>query len=604
MKRNLIISWYYKMSLKAKLMSILILFSLLPISIIGFFSYKNQANAMKEKLISNSQIKVRELSDLMSKRVERLNNYSLQILYDRRIYNTYNRLSIYKNDYLEQSEFQKYLQSILLSKDELSEILLRFSTDKKVFQINRTLVQNTESYKHLDDLYSSALKGAGKPVWYVAQSEGKSAGIFVTKIIYDLNDAGREIGLIVFKVDENFLFELFGNPTHYEWQGISIFDDNGVELFDRSMFGTDNSKTSLELLGTPDSQGVYAAKSKNDSIFCIQKQMQPLGWRLVVSISSNTLFKEIRDTLRFILLLCLSTIPICLILINLVYIDFIKPINLLTSKMKQIEKGALGITIESIRNDELGYVFRTFNTMSLQINNLINKVYRGQIAMKEAEMKALQAQINPHFLYNSLESINMKAQILGSDEISEMISALSAIIEANLNRDNENLISLRREVDYINNYKLLIHKRFRQKIRFYINVPPELLDCSIPKLIIQPIIENAVYHGLERKKGSGSITLSIEKQREDLRIIVSDDGIGIDDRLLEKLRMHLSNILTDESEKQYQNSSRIGIMNVHKRIQLFYGEKYGLDIESKTGEGTTVIIRLPYEKTERTERIG
>lgn len=599
MKKSLIISWYYKISLKAKLMCILILFCFLPISIIGFFSYKNHANSLKEKLISNSQIKVRELSDIMSKRIEKLNNYSLQILYDRRIYNTYSRLSIHKNDYLEQSEFQKYLQSILFSKDELSEILIRFSTDKNVFQINRTLVQNTVGYKHLDDLYRSALEGAGRPVWYVAQSEGKTTGIFITKIIYDLNDASREIGLIVFKVEENFLFELFGNPIPYEWQGISIFDKNGVELF-----GTDNSKASIELLGIPDSQGVYAAKSKNDSIFYIQKQMQPLDWKLVVSISSNTLFKEIRAMLRLILLLCLSTIPICLILINRVYIDFIKPINLLTSKMKQIENGAIGITIESLRNDELGYVFRTFNTMSLQINNLINKVYRVQIAMKEAEMKALQAQINPHFLYNSLESINMKAQILGSDEISEMISALSAIIEANLNRDNENVISLRREVDYINNYKLLIHKRFRQKICFHLNIPPELLNCSIPKLIIQPIIENAVYHGLERKKGSGSIALSIEKQGEDLLIIVSDDGIGIDGKLLGRLRTHLSNILTEESENQYQNSSRIGIINVHKRIRLFYGEKYGLNIESKVGEGTTVVIRLPYEKTERTEKIG
>ena len=188
----------------------------------------------------------------------------------------------------------------------------------------------------------------------------------------------------------------------------------------------------------------------------------------------GTFNKQIEKAVsKLILILCAATLPICVILVNFLYSDIIKPMNLLVRRMHQIEKGDIGITIENKREDEFGYMNKTFNRMSLQIKNLINTVYKKQIATKDAEIKALQAQINPHFLYNTLDSINWKAKINGVEEISEMVSALSSIIEANLNRNNENYITLDKEIEYINNYYLLLKKRYGKKINLVLDVEQE-----------------------------------------------------------------------------------------------------------------------------------
>jgi two-component system sensor histidine kinase YesM len=235
--------------------------------------------------------------------------------------------------------------------------------------------------------------------------------------------------------------------------------------------------------------------------------------------------------------------------------------------------------------------------MSLQIKNLIDTVYKNQIATKDAEIKALQAQINPHFLYNTLDSINWKAKMNGIEEISEMVSALSSIIEANLNRNNEKYITLDKEVEYINNYYLLLKKRFGKKINMEMEIGEDTLDCMIPKLIVQPIVENAVYHGIEMKVGSGTIRLKTRRDESRLYIDVIDDGAGIDEETLSSINKNLEetvneNAAAEEAEAPPASSS-IGIINVHKRIRLIYGEGYGLHIESRESEGTHVSICLP-----------
>jgi two-component system sensor histidine kinase YesM len=240
----------------------------------------------------------------------------------------------------------------------------------------------------------------------------------------------------------------------------------------------------------------------------------------------------------------------------------------------------------------------TFNRMSLQMKNLIDTVYKNQIATKDAEIKALQAQINPHFLYNTLDSINWKAKMNGVEEISEMVSALSSIIEANLNRNNEKFITLDKEIEYINNYYLLLKKRFGKKINMETEIGEDTLRCMIPKLIVQPIVENAVYHGIEMKVGSGTIRLKTRRVESRLYIDVIDDGAGIDEATLSAINESLEETANEaaaagEAAEVPPARSSIGIINVHKRIRLIYGEGYGLHIESRESEGTHVSICLP-----------
>ena len=593
-----LLRFYRKISLKTKLMVIAILFIFYPVVIIGYIGYRNYADTMTDKAISDMRSSAAELTSLISDRMTKLSLYAVQIFYDNKIYEANRRLSNGSLDYETVNDFNAYLQSNLYLKSEIDEILVRFVTDGRVFQVNKSMGSNTDSYTKMDDLYKQALKHHGKPVWFVAFKDGRADDLYITKIIYDINDIKREIGLLVFKVNEQYLKEVLNNYMTNTRQNVSLYGSDGREVYTYMPFEINYGTPLNELAGTENGTGAREIKAGNDTIYLLHETIMPDNWKLIMAISSNILLKDVRNIARLILILCAATLPICLLLVNFLYSDIIKPINLLVKRMHQVEKGEIGITIENRREDEFGYMNKTFNRMSLEIKNLINTVYKKQIATKDAEIKALQAQINPHFLYNTLDSINWKAKINGVDEISEMVAALSSIIEANLNRNNEKFITLEREIEYINNYYLLLKKRYGKKINLELEVGEDTLKCVIPKLIIQPIVENAVYHGLEMKVGSGTIHLRTGVKGDRMWIEVLDDGIGIDENTLSRLSKNLADAVTDAASGMDEEDvsvvrSSIGIINVHKRIRLLYGEDYGLHITSRVAEGTRVVISLP-----------
>ena len=595
MKAGVLSHFYKSISIKTKLMLIAVIFIVYPIVIIGYFGYRNYAGTMQDKAIRDLKATALDLTNLLSERMTNLSRYSVQILYDNRIYNANRDLVNGSMDFIKENEFTGYLQSTLFMKSELDEILVNFADRDKIFQVNKSMGSTTESFRHFDDLYKKALEGKGKPVWYVSRDEGKATGIYITKIVYDIYNIKHEIGLLVFKVSDRYISEVLNNYLSNTKLNVSLFSGDGGEVFAFKPFEVDYGKPLSDFISSSSETWSNEVKIGNDKIYLLCDTIKPDNWKLVMGISSNVLLKDVRDIARFILILCAATLPICILLVNYLYTDIIRPMNLLIKKMHGIEKGDIGVTIESNRGDEFGYVYRTFNKMSLEIKNLINTVYKKQIATKDAEIKALQAQINPHFLYNTLDSINWKAKIHGVGEISEMVTALSCIIEANLNRNNENFVELGKEIEYINNYYLLLQKRFGKKIRLITEIGEENLNCVIPKLIIQPIIENAVYHGIEMKVGTGTISLSIKRVEDMVCIEVRDDGIGIDENTLTRLQESLEKS-PDGDEDMNDDlpvSSSIGIINVHKRIRLLYGEGYGLKISSRVAEGTVVTINLP-----------
>lgn len=604
MRASFWLDLYRRISLKTKLMFIAIIFIIYPIIIIGYFGYRNYADNMKEKAVRDMQSSAQELTGLLSDRMAKLNLFAVQILYDNTIYNANRMLINGTMDYIAENDFNSYLQSNLFLKSELNEILVRFTVRNRIFQVNRTMGSTTDSIKLVDVLHSQALKGKGKPVWYVSYKDGKENGIYITKIIYDINDIKKETGLLIFKVNEQYLSEVLNNFMTNTSQNVTIYGSDkqavfSYEPFDMknptmdSVFMANGSSAPDGLVSPVSDSGLKEVRSGNDTIYLLYDTVRPEGWKLVMGVSSNILLKDVRNIAKFILVLCAATLPICLLLVNFLYSDIIKPMNLLIRRMRQVERGEIGITIENKRSDEFGFVNSTFNRMSLEIKNLIDTVYKKQIITKDAELKALQAQINPHFLYNTLDSINWKAKINGINEISEMVSALSSIIEANLNRKNEKSITLGKEIEYINNYYFLLQKRFGKKINLETDIQEDILDCTIPKLIIQPIIENAVHHGLEMKVGSGLIRLNARKDQGRLIIIVSDDGTGIDEKTLERLNRSLAAGPSGEEDSTAEINSSIGIINVQRRVKLLYGDEFGLQISSMPGRGTTVTITLP-----------
>jgi len=318
------------------------------------------------------------------------------------------------------------------------------------------------------------------------------------------------------------------------------------------------------------------------------------GWKVITYVPLNILYRDAYALRRNLILLCAVTV-IILSAFNLsIAMSFINPINRLVKGMKMVQKDNRIVYIDDEeREDEIGFLNKTFNEMSREINHLVNWVYREQITRKEAELKALQSQINPHFLFNTLESINWMARLNNVPEISEAVTDLSDLLEASIGREDR-LITVEEEFRYSDKYISIIKMRFEDKIEFKKEILNGAGKVKIPRLLIQPLVENAVYHGIDKLRGKGEITLRAYIEGDRLVIVVMDTGPGIDSVELDALNRRLS-LDNDTYFKNLRTETRqsIGTENVNRRIKLFYGDNYGLKIESEKGKFTRVIVSIP-----------
>jgi two-component system sensor histidine kinase YesM len=246
--------------------------------------------------------------------------------------------------------------------------------------------------------------------------------------------------------------------------------------------------------------------------------------------------------------------------------------------------------VEVKSRDEVGQLARGFNNMVTRLKGYIDKAYVAQIKQKEAELTALKTQIRPHFLYNTLEVIRMCAVENEDDKVADMIHSLSAQLKYVIGYNND-MVTLGQEIGMIMHYFKIIHVRYDGKIELEVNVPDKLMKMKILKLTLQPIIENAVEHGIKPKAGNGRVMISGEINAGNLEISVFDDGIGMNEEVLGKLNSVISG--EKMGEQSPEGWKRVGIKNVHGRLKMNFGEAYGIDIKSYEKIGTVVKIVMP-----------
>lgn len=290
--------------------------------------------------------------------------------------------------------------------------------------------------------------------------------------------------------------------------------------------------------------------------------------------------------------LLLGNIPVlllCLFLILLLGYFFsrkmVERLEQLTENMNQINLGLRKVTVVSQSKDEIGVLVRTFTRMMDEINKLISQVYEAKIKLQKTEMKALQAQINPHFLYNSLSIINWKALEADNEEISRITLALSTYYRTSLNKGETMTIAANeiRNIDAYLQIQLIMHDNSFQVIK---EIQEDALSYSVPKLILQPLVENAIEHGLDvSEKEEKWLKISVCKEKDALIMAVEDNGMGMSEE-------QAKSIITYRS-KGY------GVRNVNDRITLLYGEEYHLRVKSRQGEGCRIEIVIPVNKEEK-----
>lgn len=262
-----------------------------------------------------------------------------------------------------------------------------------------------------------------------------------------------------------------------------------------------------------------------------------------------------------------------------------QPIKRLERQMKRVENGDFDIDLEVKGEDEVKRLSKTFNLMVARIRQLMSQIISEQEAKRKSEFKALQAQINPHFLYNTLDSIVWMNENQNYEGVSIMVSALAKFFRVSISKGHE-IINVSDEIDHATSYLIIQKIRYKDKFDFVIDAQPAVLSKKTLKLILQPVIENAIYHGIGHIQEKGEIKITVVIQENKIIYRISDNGYGIKPEVLKS-------ILSQEPKSAHSNG--VGLKNVNERIKLCYGSEYGIDIESELDVGTTVIISIPLD---------
>ncbi|WP_340034390.1 sensor histidine kinase [Paenibacillus sp. FSL H3-0302] len=334
------------------------------------------------------------------------------------------------------------------------------------------------------------------------------------------------------------------------------------------------------------------AKYQEGTYFITKTKSSYIDWIYINATPFNEMFKHITFVKKLVVIIFALILLIGLLLGYRLARSIVRPISKLTKKMKQIEKGdldnleeqSLGVVSQTAQ-DEVSQLNRTFKMMIRRIRELIDENYAKQLIIRETELKALQAQINPHFLYNTLESINWLAKMNKQAKISEMVEALGYLFRSSIGLKDP-LITLEKEITIVRNYVIIQKTRFDERLDFRMDVPEHLHDALIPKLTLQPLIENAIRYALEPNIEPCTISITVSEDEQGLDIRVSDNGPGMSAEFIKDLQMG----------RVKTRGEGIGLANIAERIQIVFGPEWGTSIESEPGQGTTIHVRIPYLK--------
>ena len=321
----------------------------------------------------------------------------------------------------------------------------------------------------------------------------------------------------------------------------------------------------------------------NKKMYSISRS-EKTGWTVVDCVRVEELLRRSNEAQSIYVLVAIGLMAVALFFSRFVAKSITLPIQRLCDSMERVQEGDFSVSdIVVDSENEIGSLTKSFNVMTQRIHELMAQNIWEQEAKIKSELKALQSQINPHFLYNTLDSIIWMAEGKKNEEVVLMTASLARLLRQSISNEDE-LVSIGQEIEYARGYLTIQKMRYKDKLEFWIEVEPSILNIRLIKLVLQPVIENAIYHGLKYKESRGLLLVKGFMKNGNAVLQVIDDGVGMDQETLDHIY---------ERHKVDYHSNGVGIYNVQKRLQLYYGNEYGIVYESKPGEGTTATITIP-----------
>lgn len=424
-----------------------------------------------------------------------------------------------------------------------------------------------------DEIYEAN----GSSLWGIT---GEKNRICVAKAILDF-DTMKPAGYINIVYENSYLSDILAdNSSKYSGASYVVNTHGRIMVANKEGYVGENFPVKLSDLRASNTSR-YDMFSSTQAFYFVGNEM-PNGWSLVQTVSVKEFNKEMNHLIVLAAGIVLLVLEISLGFVWYVTSRIAYPAKELMESMKTLAKDNEYPRVKIVSNDEIGMIGLEYNKMAENIETLIEKVYKMELTQKQAELEFLQMQINPHFLYNALDTISWMALAKGNMDVSEMTIALAELLRATIKK--ESFITLREEMNTVKDYLLIQQERFGDKISAEYFVEEDAYSCMVPNFILQPVIENAIIHGLEPKIEKGKLSINISIQDEFLTFLVEDNGVGMDE----------TEIL-DLYKKCRENNTKqsIGLKNVYRRLLLCYGEASMLKIESKKEQGTRISFLIP-----------
>lgn len=419
-------------------------------------------------------------------------------------------------------------------------------------------------------------------------SSTENQAVYLTRKIVDPNTK-KSYGTIVLSIDEKVLEQSYTNILGYLDAQIYIYDNNGTILSckDKEMLG---KNMNMELRSLGDTSTLQTINQDGKQYYYTTYKLDKFGIKSLILIPKKNILFNFRKSINFYIYVIIVAILLSAVLGVALTTRFMRPINDIVVNINKFKGGDFSVKMPTYKEYELNELSIVFNKMTGDIQNLFQEIYEKQLLLKESELKLLQSQINPHFLFNVLDVISWEARISHNDRIYEMITSLGQLVIANITLTDKEKITVREEREYIKFYTFLQKMRFGEKLIININISDdEVGDFYIPKFCVYSIVENAIVHGLEKKMGERKLDLTSTIENNTLFFEVIDNGVGFS---TDNIDLNSAKKMKNEDNKH----TNIGLYNANKRIKLLYGNEFGITIFSKINDGTKVIVKLPIDR--------
>lgn len=494
-----------------------------------------------------------------------------------------------QQSYLQKYNIQQELDSIVEARKDVINIILIGSNGELIVNDPQLKLKKDLDFKE-QSWYTKALQNKGTQF-----SESHVQNLFVgqygwvvscSTLLEDPKDQSV-LGMLLIDLNYNLINDMVSKIQLGEKGYLFVISPTGDIVYHpkQQLLYSDIKKENIDLILKSPDGNIKIKEEGLEKQYTIATSTYS-GWKVVGAVYLDDLAPYAPYLMRFFIIVCLLAVLVAVLSAVLLSTSMLHPIKDILKSMNQFKNGDLDAYIDIQQNNEISQIAKEFNAMTIRIKTLIRENKAVEKAKRKTELKALQDQINPHFLYNTLDSIVWMSEVGNNKDVVAMTSSLAKLFRISISKGNQ-IITVEEELEHVKSYLTIQKIRYGSKLDYKIEAENALLKNKIVKVIIQPIVENAIYHGIKNMPDTGTIDISVAIEKENMVITVSDDGVGMKQEIIDRI--------LDPVHNKGVELQGVGISNVIERIKLNYGEEYGLQYESELYGGTRVKIVLPKE---------